>query len=97
MFVNPEFTTGNILYTAIGAAVFWGKWGRSELRAYYLSDLVAAFNLPRKTRAALEMVIFISLGVVVGIGLTEPTTPAQALVAGLAWTGVFTYSSSGRA
>ncbi len=34
------FTFLNILYTGIGSAVFWGKAGRSKLRAYALSDLV---------------------------------------------------------
>jgi hypothetical protein len=95
--VSDSFTFVNILYTAIGAAVFWGKWGRAELRAYVLSDLISLFNLERKTRAGIECLIFVALGCIVSIGLTAPTSPSQALVAGLGWTGLFTHSATGRA
>lgn len=91
-----SFTFINVMYTAIGAAVFWGKWGRAELRAYILSDIMNLFNLQRKTRAGIECLIFIGLGCIVGIGLTDPTNPAQAMVAGLGWTGLFTHSTNGR-
>jgi hypothetical protein len=89
------FTLQNILYSFIGVSVFWGLKGRDRLQAYLLSDLVNLFPLKRRQRAALEFLIFATLGVVVGIGVATPTTVPQALTAGFAWTGaVARYSRS---
>src|SRR5690242_16186197 len=97
MFENTNFTFGNIAYTAIGAAVFWGKWGRTELKAYVLSDLIGLLPIKKRSiRAGVEFLTFVGVGVVVGVGLTEPVNPAQAIMAGLGWTGLFAHTSSGR-
>jgi hypothetical protein len=96
VFQIPSFTFWNIVFTAIGVAVFWGKWGRTRLKAYVLSDLVNLIPVGAKQRAAIEFLVFLVLGCLVGIGVVQPTTPAQALTAGLGWTGFFTHHASGR-
>ncbi len=86
-FQIPTFTFWNITFTAIGVAIFWGKWGRTKLKAYILSDMVNLFPMSDKWRAAVEFIIFVTLGCLVGIAVAQPTTAAQALTAGLGWTG----------
>lgn len=89
-FEIPPFTFSNVLYTAIGAAIFWTKWGRTKLRAFALSDIIELFYEKDSKRAvALEFIIFIALGCIVGIGLTEPGNARQAFAAGMGWTGLF--------
>ena len=86
MFNNPHFTVWNIVYTAIGAAVFWGVWGRTKLKPYILSDVIEL--LPwKKYHPLLEFLMFLIIGCVVGIGFADPTNPRQALTAGFGWTG----------
>jgi hypothetical protein len=84
-----HFTFSNVLFTVAGAIVFWArKGGRSELKAYGLSDMVTLLPWNRGIRTILEFVIFIVLGCVVGIGFTEPSNPRQALTAGFGWTSL---------
>lgn len=92
MFTLPHFTIGAIAYTAAGAAIFWSKWGKRELRVYMLSKLFDAFGMPPKWRIPVEFVTFIALGCFVGIGILNPTTAPQALTAGFSWTGFFGFS-----
>lgn len=89
MFDDPSFTFWNVVYTSIGTAVFWGKWGRKKLKAYYLSDLIERLPLEKRYRQILEFVVFVSIGCVVGVGLVEPRNAVQALTAGFGWTGAF--------
>jgi hypothetical protein len=88
VFDNPSFTFWNVVYTAIGAAVLWGTWGRTKLKALVLSNIIRLF-LSGRTEAVVEFLIFVILGTLVGIGLVKPVNPEQAITAGLAWTGVF--------
>ena len=85
----PDYSFGRVLFTAIGAAVFWGKWGKTKLKAFVLSDLLNAIPMKPKIRGAIELLIFIALGCAVGIALVQPTNAAQALTAGFGWTGLF--------
>ncbi len=80
----------NVIFTAIGAAVLWSKWGRKQLEPYLLPHLVSAFVSNEKTRVVVEFLMFIALGCVVGIGVCTPDNPRQALAAGFGWTGFFT-------
>ena len=88
-FAPPTFESWKLCYTAIGATVFWGKWGRTNLRAYILSDIVAALPVGYRLQHVIEFSLFIALGTLVAIGVTNPTNAAQALVAGFGWTGFF--------
>jgi hypothetical protein len=86
MFDAPSFTFWNVVYTAIGASVFWSTWGRTKLKTFVLPDLVR--YLPwKRWHPLIEFVLFIALGCVVGVGVTNPTNPRQAITAGLGWTG----------
>jgi hypothetical protein len=89
MFQLPHFGFWNVVFTAIGAAVFWGKWGRTKLKAYVLSDLIALLPVGKKLQCAIEFGVFLILGCLVGIAVVQPTTPTQALTAGFGWTGLF--------
>ena len=88
MFDSPSFNAWNIGYTAVGAAIFWGRWGHTKLRAYVLSDLLDMIPIKAEIRVGIEFVIFLALGVFVGIGITSPTNATQAIAAGLGWTGL---------
>jgi hypothetical protein len=84
----PHFTFWTTLYTALGATFFWSRTGRNKLKVYILSSLFDACKVqdgPRRQVA--EFAIFILLGCLIGIGIASPTTVAQAVTAGFAWTG----------
>ena len=89
-FEVPSFTFWNVFYTGSGAAIFWAKWGRANLRVFALADIIELFCEKGSKRAiALEFTIFIALGSLIGIGLTDPVNAKQALAAGMGWTGFF--------
>jgi len=96
LFQAPSFTPWNVIFTAIGVSVFWGKWGRTKLKAYVLSDLVSLIPVNDAWRGAIEFLIFLTIGCLVGIGVAQPTSPAQALTAGLGWTGFITHHATRR-
>ena len=85
-----HFTLPMTLYTGLGSAIFWGKNGRKKLKVYVLSDLFDSLKFPEESpyRIVLEFVLFITFGILIGIGAIGPTTILQALTAGIAWTGV---------
>ena len=88
VFQAPHFTFWTTAYTAIGAAVFWGRTGRSKLKVYYLSYLFDMLEFRDGiARQIIEFAIFIAFGCLIGIGIANPMTVAQALTAGFAWTG----------
>jgi hypothetical protein len=79
-----------ILYTGIGSAIFWGANGRNKLKAYVLSSLFDSLKIhgDNRYRVVIEFLLFISFGILIGCGVICPTTPAQALTAGIAWTAM---------
>jgi hypothetical protein len=85
-----HFTLPMILYTALGSAIFWGVHGRKKLKAYVLSDLFdnLDFKEDNRYRIVIEFVLFIGFGILIGCGVIGPTTTAQALTAGIAWTAM---------
>jgi hypothetical protein len=89
MFEPPHFTAWNVTYTAIGAAVYWGKWGRTKLKAYVLSDWLVLLPVDDKWRCAIELFTFVALGALIGVAIVQPLNAIQALTAGFSWTGVF--------
>lgn len=97
MFTAPIFEFWAVVYTAAGATVFWGKWGRTRLRPFLLATVMDYFFSSKKLeklRQLIEFLIFISFGVLVGVGLTEPHNVTQALAAGLGWTGLVASTSN---
>src|SRR5258705_10885517 len=99
MDVDPVagFTFANIAYTAIGAAVYWGRRGRSRLRPYGLSNIVDRLGVAGTPRVLIEFFVFVTLGCIVGIGVVDPRNATQALTAGFAWTGFFAQMESDKA
>lgn len=90
VFEVPHFAFWPTAYTALGAAVFWGRAGRTKLRVYYLSYLFDMLKFPDgPLRQVVEFSLFIVLGCLIGIGIAKPETPPQAITAGFAWTGFF--------
>jgi hypothetical protein len=79
-----------ILFTGLGAAIFWGRNGRKKLKVFVLSDLFDALKFDEKSpwRVVIEFVLFVTFGILIGIGGIAPTTIPQALTAGIAWTGM---------
>ena len=88
MYEGPSFHFWSIFYTALGAALFWSKWGREKLRAYYLSGLVEMLIKDERARTITEFLLFIAIGCVVAIGIVKPQNAPQAFTAGLGWTGL---------
>ena len=87
-FELPSFTLWKVVYTAIGASVYWGVQGRTKLRPFLLPDVLP--HLPwERAQAILEFVVFLTMGCLVGIAFVNPTNAQQALTAGMGWTGVF--------
>jgi hypothetical protein len=85
-----HFTPVMVGYTALGAALFWGRNGRKKLRVYVLSDLFDVFRIDIESpwRHLAEFLLFLVFGVLIGVGAIGPSTIPQALTAGFAWTGV---------
>jgi len=86
VFETPNFNFWNVAYTAIGAMALWSSWGKTKLRPLFLSRLLRLF-LKGRICAVVEFVVFVAIGVVVGIGVVHPNNAQQAITAGLAWTG----------
>jgi hypothetical protein len=79
-----------ILFTGLGAAIFWGRNGRKKLKVFVLSDFFDSlkFAEDNAVRIVLEFILFVAFGILIGIGAIAPTTIPQALTAGIAWTGM---------
>lgn len=75
--------------TAIGAALLWGRLGRTKVKAYVLSAWLDSF-MPADgfVRVTVEVVLFVLLGTFLSLGLCAPVTFAQALGAGFGWTSL---------
>ena len=88
VFQAPHFTVWTTVYTALGSVFFWTRTGRAKLKVYALSWLFDALEIPDTgKRQVAEFIIFIVFGCLIGIGIASPTTVAQAVTAGFAWTG----------
>ena len=88
MFDYPGYELRWVIYTGIGAVIFWGRFGRRQLRPFILAKFTD-YMKPSLFRDIIEFVLFVGLGIVVGIAVTEPTTTMQAITAGMSWTGAF--------
>jgi len=89
MFPNPLPLRWVIAYTAVGAIVYWCKWGPDKLRVYGLSKIVELLPIDNRWKRIIELLAFTVVGCFVGIGVLQPINPQQALTAGFAWTGLF--------
>ena len=68
-----------------GATVLWAKSTLAKKKSFgYLDVLEHAISSPR-WRAIVQFVIFVGFGGFIAIILTSPSTYAQALAGGMAW------------
>jgi len=87
-FEIPQFSPWMVGYTVIGAAIFWGKNGRTKLKIFFLSYAFDMVKFPEgRLRQILELLVFLVLGCFIGIGISHPSNVPQAISAGMAWTG----------
>ena len=78
-----------VAYTAFGVIFLYCKWGRKRIKVFALSEILDMWTTEQtKSRMIAELIIFVVLGCILAIGVVQPTTPAQALTAGLGWTGL---------
>ena len=76
-----------------GALVLWGMWRDKgmDVRAFVpVADFLERIELSWEWRYLIELALFVILGAILGIALTQPTSQAQAVTAGFGWTGFFT-------
>jgi len=78
------------VYVAVGVIVLWCKTSKANRNIYALSPVVAMFLKNEKAKSIIELIVFLSIGCLICQGLIVPTTPAQAVAAGLGWTGLMT-------
>ncbi len=78
----------NLFFVALGAALFYSTWGRKELKIYFLSDLMEAFELSERSKILCEFFVFLFFGCSIAMGVIHPQNAAQAFSAGLGWTGL---------
>ena len=79
----------NAAFTAIGAAVLWCREDPKSLKVYYLGDLVDKLPGSATFKYFAQFVVFVSMGTLIGLALTQPINPQQSITAGLAWTTIF--------
>jgi hypothetical protein len=78
------------VYVAVGVVVLWCKTSKANRNIYGLSPIVAMSIKNEQAKGALELIVFLTIGWVICDGLIAPSTPAQAVAAGLGWTGLMT-------
>ncbi|MGA3373981.1 MAG: hypothetical protein ABSC48_19740 [Terracidiphilus sp.] len=78
----------HVFYAFLGAGLLYARWGRSKLKTIGLSNFLDIFDLSEKVRVRLEMLLFLTIGTLVAMGIAQPTNAVQALTAGLGWTGL---------
>jgi hypothetical protein len=80
------------IYAAAGVLILWSKSKATNRGVYGLTDFINRF-IPQeyaKTRSIIEVICYLSIGCLISMGVFTPATPAQALAAGLGWTGLTT-------
>lgn len=76
--------------TGVGSVILYVRWSATgELHAIGLESVLTKFGLAGRSLSAVELLLFVTLGTVVGYSMTSPVNPAQALAAGFGWTAAF--------
>jgi len=97
-FQPPHFTLWACVYTGLGALGYWCVKGRdASVRVFGLSELLKRLGLSGSLLVVVEMIVFVAVGIVVGIGAVDPGTPRQAIAAGAAWTNLLAVGPRSRA
>ena len=96
-FVSISFDCQQVGCVALGATVLWIKNGYSGQHIFGVAPLTDLFFPAGKClrfRAIVEFVLFVVIGVIMSITLTQPGNAQQAVAAGLGWTGLLTTGKS---
>lgn len=94
MFEVPSFDTYAIVFTAVGASLVWARMGPKKVRIFALTRLIEGLGIEGKIGVVAEFMIFVAMGVVIGVAVVQPTNVTQALAAGMGWTGLLSQPSS---
>ena|SRR5947207_2163593 len=81
------YTWQNLLFVAAGALLAWCKLGDKQVAVYGLGKVWDKLGVSGRKRDIFELISFILMGWLVGIGFTQPINVYQAFAAGLGWTG----------
>lgn len=90
-FLVPQYDGVAVFFAAIGAAISYGRMSASQVKTWglsYIFDLIFQSNPKGRWRLVVELLVFVVIGVLVAVGLTQPTNVMQALTAGLGWTAL---------
>jgi len=96
MFEPPTFTIWELFFAALGALSLWVKLAHEKRKAYAWSALLEQFVPNEKIRVIVEIFVFVSVGAIVSSAVVRPINPAQAIAAGIGWTGFLSAPHSGR-
>ena len=88
-------TVTNLWCIAFGvfALWYWRGAGRFSLRDDY--ETLAFLGVPHPLWPMVELLVVMGLGVGLAAIILEPQTPKQAVVAGMAWTGLVPQAQKG--
>ena len=78
------------VYVAVGVIVLWSKTSKTQRNVYGLTAVVEMIFSNERVRGVVELIVFLTIGCIISHGIVAPTTPAQAVAAGLGWTGLMT-------
>ena len=90
-----DVTATNLWCIAFGVFTLW-YWrgaGRFSLRHCY--GTLTFLRVPRPLWPIVELLVVIVVGVGLAAMILEPQTPKQAVVAGMAWTGLVPQAQEG--
>jgi hypothetical protein len=72
-------------YCVIGALLLWGRLTLQKKKLYSYGDVLEHVIKSPGTRYVIQFVIFVVFGGFIAKILVSPTTAAQAVAAGMAW------------
>lgn len=87
---TKDFSIPLVVYVAVGVVVLWCKTSKANRNIYGLSPVIALFLSNERARSIVELIVFLTIGCLISEGFVIPGTPAQAVAAGLGWTGLLT-------
>jgi hypothetical protein len=85
-----DFDIPLVVYVAVGVIVLWCKTSKANRSIYGLSPIFALIFRNERVKSIVELIVFLTIGCLISMGLVVPSTPAQAVAAGLGWTGFMT-------
>lgn len=86
IFTDPNMQL--VFFAFVGVAISFGRAKEADKKALGLSPLLGRFITHERGLMIVEALVFLSLGCMISMGVTNPSTVPQALAAGLAWTGI---------